>query len=118
MTVQWGQLVMDPFSGGGGWCAQPSWFPGTVPVLAREVSCPRKPISFGKTGTVGHHRTEVLNLSTTDIWDQLVLVSRGGPVLCGMFISLSVLYPLHARGIPHLRQPKASLGISKCSSDG
>lgn len=42
----------------------------------------------------GHHRTEVLNLSTTDIWDQLIVVVKGCPALCAMFRSIS------AHGVP------------------
>ena len=41
-----------------------------------------------QTGTAGHHRTELLRVSTNDIWDQLLLLGRGCPVLWRMSLSV------------------------------
>ena len=34
-------------------------------------------------------QNEVLNLSTMDIWEQLIVVVRGCPALCAVFRSIS-----------------------------
>lgn len=47
-------------------------------------------------------RTEVLRFSTVDMWDQLILVVRGCPVLSGTFRGLSGLGPLDASCTPRL----------------
>lgn len=73
--------------------------------LRLKAQIPHPMANGWKMGRLGFKLTSprrkgFLNLSTLDIWGQIILCGGGCPLYCSMFQSISGLYPLEASSTP------------------